>query len=286
MNKAAKKYILVSIALTIFVYFNAWCQFHVSTLRNSKGGYEYFLKRFPWSPPYSQEARERLNLLLEDDVWGAAARSDDLSAYKQYVRTYKNGKYLDKAKARIVELSDQIWEQLSATKSDEKLKVFISKYPESTKIQDAQLRLDALYNDYEWVKEQDKLIHYQRFISQYPGHAESAWIQKRIIDLEVDEISKGEYGDMPKADRVTGSGVDAEVTIENKTGYVLTVRYSGDSSYKITLPDREVRRIRISPGNYKVAASVNASNVRNYFGSESLESGQYSSSFHIRTSYH
>lgn len=143
--------------------------------------------------------------------------------------------------------------------------------------------LERLGDDLGWVKAQDKLPFYLRFTKKFPDHPEIDNINKRIIDLEVKEISAGEYGEMPRAQALSIGGKTAEVEIENKTGYVLTIRYSGPDSKKVVIPAATTETISLMPGEYQVAASVSASHVTNYFGRDSMAGGKYSSSFYIIT---
>jgi len=70
------------------------------------------------------------------------------------------------------------------------------------------------------------------------------------------------------------------VTIENDTGYRLTVRYSGPSVKEIVIPRGSSETTSLSSGSYKIAASANG---LHYAGRESL-SGSYSSKYYISTS--
>jgi hypothetical protein len=92
-------------------------------------------------------------------------------------------------------------------------------------------------------------------------------------------------GPLPKAQALSYGGTSTDVDVENKTGYELTVRYSGPSSKKLVIPVGATRSVALVPGAYQVAASVNAANVTNYFGSDTMQGGRYSSSFFIQSSY-
>jgi hypothetical protein len=142
---------------------------------------------------------------------------------------------------------------------------------------------ERLQDNWEWVQTQDSLPIYKRFATRFPNHPEIEAIQKRIIDLEVKEIAAGEYGEMPKAQPLSYGGSTVDMEIENKTGYVLTVRYSGTNSKMIVLPVASTESITLVPGDYQVAASVSASNVTNYYGRDTMQGGKYSSSFFIQT---
>ena len=143
--------------------------------------------------------------------------------------------------------------------------------------------LERQMNDIEWVKNQSSLPIYDRFITKFPNHPEIPLLRKRIIDLEVKKIAAGKYGKMPRAQAQKLGGTIAKVTVENQTGYELTVRYSGPDSKKLIIPKGMTKSVSLYPGDYKVAASVNASNVTNYYGADSMRGGQYSSNFYIKS---
>ncbi len=74
----------------------------------------------------------------------------------------------------------------------------------------------------------------------------------------------------------------AELNIKNRTGYELTVRYSGVDSRRIVLPVNGSQTLHLTPGTYTVAASVDGA-VRSYAGTDSLQSAQYDGTFYIRS---
>jgi hypothetical protein len=135
------------------------------------------------------------------------------------------------------------------------------------------------------VKEQDKIPHYQRFLSRNTGHPQRAWMEKRIIDLEVDAIAAGEHGTLPKAETAGDAAATgpAGVEIENGTGYELTVRYSGGESKKVVIPSGGNESFELPNGAYRVAASVNAARVNNYYGKEDFSGGRYTIRYFIKS---
>lgn len=49
--------------------------------------------------------------------------------------------------------------------------------------------------------------------------------------------------------------------------------YSGPTSKKLVVPVSETRSLTLAPGAYQIAASVNAANVRNYYGVDTMKGG-------------
>jgi hypothetical protein len=80
-------------------------------------------------------------------------------------------------------------------------------------------------------------------------------------------------------------GTRVKIDIKNDTRYELTVRYSGEESKKVVIPKGETQNIDLPPGAYRVAASVSAAQVLNYYGNNTLEPGSYSERFYISSEF-
>lgn len=276
--------IITTIASILFMIFHPWPHFQWASLIDEVRSYENFAARFS-SSDYATTAKERIRVLREDEIWSEAGGSGQIVALRAYMRDYPDGKYLDEAMDQVVVIADSRWGQISNSRSEAEIRRYLKSYPETSKIAEAEARIQLLYNDFDWVKEQDNLEHYRRFATRHPAHEKISAIEKRIIDLEVKEIAAGEYGEMPKAQAISYGGEFTDVTVENKTGYELTVRYSGTDSKKLVIPIGATRGIVLSPGAYQVTASVNAANVTNYYGTDSMQGGRYSSSFFIESGF-
>ncbi|HYF34848.1 MAG TPA: hypothetical protein VD994_06105, partial [Prosthecobacter sp.] len=271
-------------ALIAFVVYHPWPSYQWASMWDSVPAYEFFLERFEGAA-YSAEAQERLRKLREDDVWEAARVSGEFLVLRNYLRVYRDGKYRAEALAMIQQIADAEWIQIANTREEGLIHGFLMKFPETTKQAAAEARIRELHNDWYWVRGQDKLEYYRAFAAKFPNHPESAWIDKRIIDLEVAAIAAGNFGEMPKADVVSLGGSAVDVEVENGTGYVLTILYSGADSKRLVVPIGAKGSVVLKPGNYEFAASVAAADVSNYYGSAVMHGGTYSSRFYIETSY-
>ncbi|RYZ83580.1 MAG: hypothetical protein EOP04_19715, partial [Proteobacteria bacterium] len=214
------------IATILLIIFHPWPHFQWAIFQNNISSYERFAHRFP-SSDYTDFAHDKIHVLRESEVWSRAKRTGQIEMFRDYVSAYPDGKHLDEAETRISKLADAQWQKIDSSRSVSAINKFLAHYPETSMMHAAEQRIQELYNDWNWVREHDSLDHYQRFAARYPNHPERRWIEKRIIDLEVKEIAAGEYGEMPRAQPVRYGGSTAEVSIENQTGYELTVRYSG-----------------------------------------------------------
>lgn len=315
---------LVGTLVFMYLLFASGPQFLWTSFWGTTASYERYVHRFPDSS-YTNKAREKIRILREDKVWKEALADEGADKIRDYLQTYPNGKHEVEANERINEIAESRWESLATSDSKKdiqkflkefpdtpaaenakfrlsqvinskwesvaksrsvtELRQFLKDYPEASKSNEVEARIRQLSGDWNWVKEQDSLEYYRQFLAIFPYHPQKEWIERRIIDLEVKAIAAGEYGEMPRAQALSYGGTVVEVEVENQTAYELTVRYSGPDSKKLIVPKGGKRTISLVPGNYKVAASVAAANVSNYYGKDDMEGGHYSSSFYIQTSY-
>lgn len=197
--------------------------------------------------PQTIEAKKYLSNIEEEESWNSASTSEDISYSESYISKYPKGKYIGKAISRRSEL----------------------KALNMQKAYDAALSQNTSYS---WKK----------FLDDYPNHDEAASIRKKIIRLEVDEISGDrETGQIPSFNQYNSSySSSSSVEITNNTGCELTVRYSGPDAEMISIPSGGTRTVYLSSGSYKIAASACGAN---YAGTENLH-GKYGSTFYITTS--
>jgi hypothetical protein len=250
---------------------------------NSKGTVLRFLTEYPETTKVP--AAEARIVTIADAQWRLIANTDSKAEVLRFLNEYPETTKRSEAESRVVAIADAQWRRIAAGRSVPEINRFLIEYPETTMRADAERRIQELYNDWNWVREQDSIEHYQRFAARNPLHPERKWIEKRIIDLEVAQIASGEHGELPRAQPLSSGGATVELEVENRTSYELTVRYSGPESKKLVIPPGATRTVSLPPGDYKVAASVTAANVRNYYGSDAMRGGRYSSSFYIQSSY-
>ena len=113
--------------------------------------------------------------------------------------------------------------------------------------------------EWEHTKKKNNISSYRNFLQIHPNSKYVSIAKKKIIDLEVDEIMKGDFGILPK---MTNTSINnyysktVNILITNGTPYNLTIRYSGEISKKVSLSAGQTRTIYLTEGNYRVAASV------------------------------
>ena len=134
------------------------------------------------------------------------------------------------------------------------------------------------------ARRENTISAYKKYIRLYPNGAHYTQADRNLIDLEVASIYAGDHRSLPSMDKTSwGSGPTANVSVTNETSYTLTVLYSGPHSKRLVIPSGQTYSISLKNGEYKVAASVNANNVRDYAGIENLNGGSYSVKYYIST---
>lgn len=135
------------------------------------------------------------------------------------------------------------------------------------------------------AQKQNTLTAYNRYLELFPKSAHAKAADKKVIDLSVTNIFAGDHGTLPGMDRTSYSSSGSNIiTVSNDTQYTLTLLYSGPDSKRLVLSPRSSGSVRLPNGTYRVAASVAATNVRSYAGTETLSGGGYDVSYYISSS--
>lgn len=135
------------------------------------------------------------------------------------------------------------------------------------------------------AQKQNTLTAYNRYLELFPKGAHAKAADKKVIDLSVTNIFAGDHGTLPGMDRTSYSSSGSNIiTVSNDTQYTLTLLYSGPDSKRLVLSPRSSGSVRLPNGTYRVAASVAATNVRSYAGTETLSGGGDDVSYYISSS--
>jgi outer membrane protein assembly factor BamD (BamD/ComL family) len=270
---------------------DAW---NKSKLDNTIEGYQAFIDLYP-TCQYTYEVKSNIRFLQEENAWKVATIENSVNAYAQYLKVYPSGKHSSTANSNIEKLEEvyilPIWNETKMRNTYIAYSDFKNKYPNSSYGLLAEEQMSKLViEDWDKTCKTNTIKAYEDYISKYPFSDFVKTSEKKIIDLEVDKIFQGSYGHLPpmsKSSSVSASDTsNIKIEIYNNTKYTLTVRYSGLESKKIVIRPKARTKIVLENGKYRIAASVNASNVRNYAGKEDLKGGDYSSEFYIKTETH
>lgn len=257
---------------------------------NTISAFENFIGTYPKSK-HIFEARNKISTLKEKFAWENAVRIGSIDSYKKFIKDFPYSRKVQNAYEKIKEIETilPLWDKALISNDKEDFKTIIKLHPDSQYSKLADFELKKIDKE-AWEKAVaiNTIQSYKYYLNNYDGKY-IAEAQKRIIDLEVDEILKGNHGKLPPMDKAhVSSSYTNNNTIEvfNNTTYTLTVWYSGPKSIKVIIPSKQRKSISLPNGNYRVAASVNAQDINNYAGSEKLEGAEYSVDYYIKTTYY
>ena len=247
---------------------------------NTETSYEQYLLQNP-DGIYTYDANLRRQALIakrmenarrqeDENAWGTAKYYNTVYSYKKYLNDFKNGKYVTEANARI--------RDLEYTSTQPSVNSNNNSYSSNINSNDRKA--------WEIAKKTNTIASYKGYIKKYPNGLFVDEAEGKIIDIEVSSIMAGKHGEMPAPQRVYSGSLyrtTVDIAITNSTNYTLTVLYSGPTSKKLVISPGYSNSITLSPGLYKVAAKVSASNVRPFAGTNHLDGGSYTSNFYIST---
>jgi outer membrane protein assembly factor BamD (BamD/ComL family) len=260
----------------------AW---NIASSKNTRASYEFFVSKYP-DNDYVELANNRLTE-FEENLWQSA--NSNIPKTKEYIAKYPNGKYIIIAHKQLSDLEyekkiSQDWSLALKKNTAEAYKNFIYNHGHDYNYRKlADEKLSSL--EYETWSNANTVKKVNEYLNAYPYGKYSKEAEKRLIDLEVEAIFKGDYGKLPPMNKNYYGGYSSNNKIEvyNNTAYTLTVLYSGPESKKIVLSPKQKTSVTLINGNYKIAASVNSSSVSNYAGKENLSGGDYDVEYYIVT---
>lgn len=255
---------------------------------NTIMAYENFISSFPQAAEV-MEARVRIKSIKDDIAWKEAENLNTLESYTKYLSSFPQGDKHQIAQARKRNIEDEnirpIWEKVLEKNTIDGYRDFIYRYSDSWYTTLAFEKIREL-EDKKWnaAVKLNTIKGFKDFIKNNPLHPNVLEAEKRIIDLEVDQIFKGDHGSLPplnKSDYSQSTSSISSIDIFNNTQYVLTIRYSGGESLKVDIPAYKHGKVNLRNGNYRITASVNTPSVSNYAGAEILTGGEYEAEYYI-----
>lgn len=260
-------------------------------LANNKPAFEHFIETYP-SSLYVEDARQQILEINMESDWLRISSSESIDTVRAFRLKYPDGKFSEAAAERILFLEKYFsdWQRLSQNPDIASLHIFIENYPETNNSELAREQLNQL-DEQAWQEacSEHSIEAYNSYLEVLPAGLHATEAEEKIVDLEVEAIFRGDYGSMPPMDKIrtlTGNSTMNQIEIYNNTSYNLTLLYSGPKSIKIIISPKERQKFELPNGKYRIAASVDASNVGNFAGTEKLEGGFYSVEYYIYTRYY
>lgn len=223
---------------------------------------------------------------------------ESILSLQEFIEKYPYSKYLNNCKEDIKKIYQK--ELDKSLHNINQLRSYVEKYNSS--IFDQKYKVEYIniacknIKLLEWSTDEDAwnttitngdLFSYRKYSQLYPYGKYINKANKRIIDLEVDKIFGSSYGELPKMNKEYSNQNKScsTITVENSTSYTLTLLYSGIESKRLIIKPLSTQSITLPNGYYRIAASVNSSNIRAFAGNENLVGGNYSTSYYIEASY-
>ena len=248
----------------------------------SEDDYAEFIIRYPNSP-YKKDAMLR---------YYETAVKNGVSSLDAFANKYSSEDLGKKASSRVTQICDSLYTVAERIGMIEGWNEYRASVPVSY-YADSQDRIEEIQNQ-SWNTEpkawsqatyDNTLSSYQKYLDLYPNGAHHKAADKKVIDLQVANVYASEHGELPSMDKVGyGRGSTSDICIENSTQYTLTLLYSGPDSKRVVISPQQTSYVTLRNGSYRVAASVSASGVRNFAGTENLTGGSYSVEYYIVTS--
>lgn len=235
------------------------------------------------------EARAAIqNIEVFQPAWQTAQELDNEEGYERFLRDHPAAPQVDKAARAIADIkAARIAEEKAEAEriaKEEEERIARAAAHEAAK---AEAKARAESESWTRAMRRGRLSDYKSYIQTYPEGEHIKEAEEKIIDLEVDAIFNSDHGQLPAMNRSTygtSRSTTTSISIQNDTDYTLTVRYSGPSTKRVDIPRGGKQSFSVTSGSYRITASVNARNVQNYAGTESLSGGEYESTFYIVTS--
>jgi hypothetical protein len=256
--------------------------------KNSILGYQNFIDKYPGST-FVDDAKERIKAIQDIEAWKKAKSINTAQSYKTYLEQFPDGDYISSARQEIKEIEVIVpqWQAAKHLNTIDAYEEFLKAQPYSSYSNAARAKIKILKSqEWETAKNGKSIKVLKDYLQNNPNSEHISEAETLIIDLEVDAIFKGDHGKLPPMDKDNqGSDYSHEnnISIYNNTSFTLTLRYSGSESKKVVLSPQGRKSIILENGAYRVAASVNASNISNYAGKENLIGGKYTSEYYIAT---
>lgn len=230
------------------------------------------------------------NTIYDYSSGGYNSSLSGLGYIKKFTETCHDSSYIGKAESRYSELVDSLYTEANTLNTHDAWTAYQASVP-SDDFRDSQERKDAA--DTKWSTDNtawqtasslNNIVAYQKYLNLYPYGKHRSTAESKLIDLQVDATFAGEHGYLPEMDKTSyGGGSTSNISVYNNTSYTLTLLYSGKESKKLVLSPNSRGSLRLKNGSYRIAASVSASNVQRYAGSETLNGGSYEVEYYIST---
>lgn len=232
------------------------------------------------------------NSLETSSLYSSSSSTDNpIKKLQEFISKNDGTVYSNKAQSAIENICDSLYKEADNKSTESSWRQYQRVVP-TDYFKDSESKIEEIANQawnteskaWQMALSENSVTAFTKYKTLYPKGAHIDLCEKKLIDLEVSRVYAGEHGSLPELDRTGyGGGPTSYITVTNSTSYTLTLLYSGPDSKRLVISAGGTSSVRLKNGNYRVAASVSASNVSNYAGNESLQGGNYSVDYYIST---
>jgi hypothetical protein len=220
-------------------------------------------------------------------AWKKIENSGKKEEYEKFISKFSNSIYSDSAKIRLTAIDlEQAWQKAQNDNSIPGYRDFLINHPDTKFDSIAKINLNRkiLMESWEKTKKENSIKGYKAFIVLFPKSIYVSIARKKIIELEVRDIKESNPGQLPVNSALQAHDRNFSVyNIFNNTEFNLTIRYVGTDTFKVVFAPQEKGSIEVINGTYNITASVEAHNVRNYFGKMSYNGGDHQGEFYVQS---
>lgn len=250
-------------------------------VNNGRGNEEHY--NYIQSLLFQNKLSQGISGLLDVTKW------DSIYYQKTKFTIDWDSTYIQKAQLAIDSLCNKFYNEALEVNTIDAWKIFQAKVNPNL-YRDSQERINSLEQNYwksdknawELALKYDILEYYQKYLDLYPkGEKSKEAIQKVISFL------KNDKNILPPLNKtISNSSSFSFIHIKNSTSYTLYVYFSGKGSKYIVIPPNSKSGIRLVNGEYEYVATVKNPQIRDFWGIESLNGGEYQTEFYIDSPNH
>lgn len=112
--------------------------------QNTVAAYQQFIQQHP-NDARAQEARNKINVLNDEQAWTTASSANTLDAYQQYLQQQPSGAHAAESQDKIKGLQqDADWQSAKSTNTAAAYQDFLQKYPNASQADEARDALKKL----------------------------------------------------------------------------------------------------------------------------------------------
>ena len=160
----------------------------MSSLGNAS--YKDILDKFKDFSEYKDKLSNINEIQIEIKVWNKLKSKNTSEAYKQYLKEYPNGIYINEAKKLCIIAEDnEAWQKAQKKNTSKSYKEYIDKYPNGQYIKEANVKYQECLDNEAWQKAQKENTQkaYEEYLKEFKDGIHKNEAQDKINYFIADE---------------------------------------------------------------------------------------------------